>query len=173
METACYQTKLIHALITPMKPAFFTVFLLFSAQAFGQLLQPDPERATLVFFREFPSRFGNECWSCNYQIKVNGKQICNLSENRFVVYTVQPGNTLLESQPARRLFGRRTKGKVVLQTESNKIYYIRCNQNTDRVGPTSRGALGMKLDDVARAIPTLAEMKLDACAAKHLSQASE
>ncbi|TAE25140.1 MAG: DUF2846 domain-containing protein [Cytophagales bacterium] len=144
-----------------MKPLLFALCLLTTTTTYAQLLAPDPQKATLVFFREFPSRFGHECWSCNYRITVNKHRICNLSENRFVVYTTDPGTTLVMSRPARSLFAARAKSRLVLQTEANKIYYIRCDQNT--AGSLGRGALVMRLNDVAQAMPTLAGMKPDAC----------
>lgn len=144
-----------------MKPLVVALFLLATTATHAQLLAPDPQKATLVFFREFPSRFGHECWSCNYRITVNKHRICNLSENRFVVYTTDPGTTLLTSRPARNLFAVRTENRLMLQTEANKIYYIRCDQNT--AGSLGRGALVMRLNDVGQAMPTLAGMKPDAC----------
>ncbi len=145
-----------------MKRLLLSICLLVSIHTRGQLLSPDPERATLVFFREFPSRFGGECGTCNYQIMVNGRRICNLSENRYLVYRVDAGTHILKSRPAGLSFSKRARSQLTLSADVNKIYYIRCDQRTDHV-VTGRGALTMTITDVAKALPTLTGMKEDAC----------
>jgi hypothetical protein len=142
-----------------MKLLIIPCLLLLSFSGSAQLLAPVPERSTFVIFREFPSRYGHESWSRNYRITVNKQAVCNLSENRYIVYTALPGPTTILSRPARGLFRHRAVEKLALNALANKVYYIRCDQRNDR----TRERLAMTLNDVAKAIPTLKDMKMDRC----------
>lgn len=166
MKTTCYNRCVFTTTrLSTMRPALLLCCLLMGGQSFGQLLSPDPERATLVFFREFPSRYGGECGMCNYQISVNGRRICNLSENRYLVYRIKAGTLIIKSRPAGISFNRRAISQIMLSAEVNKVYFIRCDQRTDET-VNGRGALVMTLNDVAKALPTLVGMKEDVCAGR-------
>lgn len=91
------------------------------AQDVTEYYKPSPENATVVFYR------GSQLWraAVNFTIRVDGVELCRLSNNRFLVYRTTP-KTVNFSNVAGGL-NIPNKEKLEMQLEAGKVYYVQCD----------------------------------------------
>jgi hypothetical protein len=109
-----------------MRKLLFVSIVLMSAfsslaQNAEEYYKPSPENATVVFYR------GSQLWraAVNFTIRVDGVELCRLSNNRFLVYRTLP-KTVNFTNVAGGL-NIPDKEKLEMQLEAGKIYFVQCD----------------------------------------------
>jgi hypothetical protein len=99
---------------------FISTFSTF-AQEVSEYYKPSSDNATVVFYR------GSQLWraAVNFTIRVDGVELCRLSNNRFLVYRTAP-KTVNFTNVAGGL-NIPNKEKLEMQLEAGKIYFVQCD----------------------------------------------
>jgi hypothetical protein len=99
---------------------FISTFSTFAQEA-NEYYKPSPDNATVVFYR------GSQLWraAVNFTIRVDGVELCRLSNNRFLVYRTTP-KTVNFTNVAGGL-NIPNKEKLEMQLEAGKIYFVQCD----------------------------------------------
>lgn len=97
-------------------------FLMALASDKGNEVITQDDKATLVFYRK--GQFGGALQ--NYNVYVNGKKLCKISNGKFFSYNMTPGEAYLTSK-AGGVEVFKKKETFSLDVEAGKTYYIECN----------------------------------------------
>jgi len=93
------------------------------------VVRPDPEKATLVIYRDFSTSNYVPDFHVNFNIWVNGQRICKLSDNRYLVYAIDPGPVNLQAKAAGFFLSKRRR--FMTDVKVGQVYYISCYQRND------------------------------------------
>ena len=95
------------------------VFLLASASvSLAQMPTPSPDMATVVFYR--PPQFTRS--GVNFTIRANGTELCRLSNKRYFISKLKPGETEFTSVAGG--LNIPDKDGLSMKLEANKVYYF-------------------------------------------------
>ncbi|RSK37571.1 DUF2846 domain-containing protein [Hymenobacter metallilatus] len=95
-----------------------------SAQAQGPVPTPTPDMATVVFYRP-PMYMGA---ALNFTVRANGAELCRLSNKRYFVAKIKPGQTSFTSVAGG--LNLPDKEKFDINLEAGKVYYIQGDMKT-------------------------------------------
>lgn len=108
------------------RKSLFVLIMLMSAfsslaQNAEEYYKSSPENATVVFYR------GSQFWraAVNFTIRVDGEELCRLSNNRFLVYRTTP-KTVYFTNVAGGL-NIPDKEKLEMKLEAGKVYFVQCD----------------------------------------------
>jgi len=82
----------------------------------------DEDKATIVFYRK--GQFGGALQ--NYNVYVNGRKLCKISNGKFFSYKIAPGEVYLTSK-AGGVEVFKKKENFSMEVEAGETYYIECN----------------------------------------------
>lgn len=120
----------------------------------AQLPTPSPDKATVVFYRT--PQFARA--AVNFTIRANGAELCRLSNKRYFVTKLDPGQVDFTSVAGG--LNIPDKDGLSLKLEANKVYYI---QGDVKVRFMSDKLLLTEVTE-STAEKKLPDMKLDNCA---------
>ncbi|KAA9333335.1 DUF2846 domain-containing protein [Hymenobacter busanensis] len=95
-----------------------------SSFAQGTVPAPKPDMATVVFYR--PAMLAQA--ATNFTVRANGAELCRLSNKRFFVTTLKPGETSFTSVAGG--LNLPDQDKFDLNLEAGKVYYIQGDVKT-------------------------------------------
>jgi hypothetical protein len=95
-----------------------------AAHAQGAVPTPTPDMATVVFYR--PPMLAQA--ATNFTIRANGAELCRLSNKRYFVAKVKPGETSFTSVAGG--LNLPDQDKFDLNLEAGKVYYIQGDVKT-------------------------------------------
>jgi hypothetical protein len=119
------------------KMLVLAVVMLFANVLYGQeftLKSTSPDSATVIFYR------GGQLWRAlvNFTIRANGKELCRLSNNRYMIYKFAPEKCTFTSVAGG--LNIPDKEKLEMELEGGKMYYVQCDLKsslfTDRMEMT-------------------------------------
>ncbi|MBO0938508.1 DUF2846 domain-containing protein [Fibrella sp. HMF5335] len=89
-----------------------------SSLCLAQIPDPTPDMATVVFYR--PAQFSRS--GVNFTIRANGAELCRLSNKRYFVSKLKPGQTEFTSVAGG--LNIPDKDGLSMKLEANKVYYF-------------------------------------------------
>ncbi|MBO0933701.1 DUF2846 domain-containing protein [Fibrella aquatilis] len=103
-----------------MRPILCLIVSLISSVsiALAQIPEPSPDMATVVFYR--PPQFARA--GVNFTIRANGAELCRLSNKRYFIQKLKPGQTEFTSVAGG--LNIPDKDGISMKLEANKVYYF-------------------------------------------------
>lgn len=112
------------------KTLFLSLVMLFcAARSFGQnelnFKSTSADSATVVFYRS------GQLWRAlvNFTIRANGRELCRLSNNRYLVYKTVPQKCTFTNVAGG--LNIPSKEKLEIELEGGKLYFIQCDIKSD------------------------------------------
>ena len=103
-----------------MRPFTYLIVCLLASSSLciAQIPEPSPDMATVVFYR--PPQFSRS--GVNFTIRANGTELCRLSNKRYFISRLKPGQVDFTSVAGG--LNIPDKDGMSMKLEANKVYYF-------------------------------------------------